>query len=90
MLIMQHGDVKQKADEDDEEEEEDADVKELMEKMQELIKGQDDLMRGQRKLEELEDRLLKVRLGTATCLQNSKPLGSCDRCVAGCLRTCVR
>jgi len=60
MLILQHGDVKQKADEDDEEEEEDADVKELMEKMQELIKGQDDLMRGQRKLEELEDRLLKV------------------------------
>jgi len=61
MLISQHGEVKAKdEEEDEEEEEEDADVKELMEKMQELIKGQDDLMRGQRKLEELEERLLKV------------------------------
>mmetsp|Transcript_38784 Transcript_38784/g.53872 ORF Transcript_38784/g.53872 Transcript_38784/m.53872 type:complete len:1579 (-) Transcript_38784:245-4981(-) len=60
MLISQHGEVKQKAKDDDDEDEEDADVKELMEKMQELIKGQDDLMRGQKKLEELEERLLKV------------------------------
>ena len=40
-------------------------MKELMEKMQELVKGQDDLMRGQRKLEELEERLLKVRLAAS-------------------------
>jgi len=60
MLMSQHGENKSKEDEDEDEDEEDADVKELMEKMQELVKGQDDLMRGQRKLEELEERLLKV------------------------------
>jgi len=60
MLISQHGEVKPKDDDEDVDDEEDADVKELMERMQELIKGQDDLMRGQRKLEELEERLLKV------------------------------
>jgi hypothetical protein len=60
MLISQHGEVKPKEEDEDVDDEEDADVKELMERMQELIKGQDDLMRGQRKLEELEERLLKV------------------------------
>jgi len=36
------------------------DTKELMEKMADLIKGQESLMTSQKKLEDLEERLLKV------------------------------
>mmetsp|Transcript_39231 Transcript_39231/g.47511 ORF Transcript_39231/g.47511 Transcript_39231/m.47511 type:complete len:1596 (-) Transcript_39231:688-5475(-) len=62
MLLDQHGQVKEKEEgnEDEEEEEEDIDTKELMEKMAELVKGQQNLMSSQKKLEELEERLLKV------------------------------
>jgi len=61
MLMEQHGEPKKKEDEgEEEEEEEDVDTKEMMEKMAELIRGQEALMSGQKKLEDLEERLLKA------------------------------